>query len=239
MSSNKAIGTEENKKEVAEDVNLFISPIDNPRMDENVIQDAPKVEQGISVQNIQFERGGSKSNTQKQQNLPIAINKVSEADNSRAEEIRQEKKNEPFVKMKDKKIIVNVEEMEGEFKKKEKRLFAIKCNNIEEMKNLKKEVELMHPRSNIKKKLRPFKVCQNIGNFCFFSPDIDNKINELGVGIISYFKVLKVLIYCFFVISILNIPLYYVNITNNKEITSTSYRDVLFKTTIGNIASCI
>ncbi len=209
---------EKEKENIQNGNNAFITPIDNSNLN----------------QQQNFEKRGSKRNSLK----IFKSNQIEFPQTVEQQKQIEEEKNEPVVKMKDKKILVNVEELEGEFKKKEKKLFGtIKCDDEDEMKALKREVEELHPRSHSTKKVQPHNLCKKMGNFGCYSEKVNSEISDLGVGTISYFKVLKVLIYCFCIISIINIPLYYVYITNNKEIISTGYRDILFKTTIGNIAS--
>jgi hypothetical protein len=145
---------------------------------------------------------------------------------------------EPAVKMKDKKILVNLEDLEKEYSKKEQYLFGeVNQKNAEEMKLLNQEIELMHPRIIKNGQVLQHPVCTSMGNFCCSNSQINENLKELGLGMMCYFKVLKVFIWCFFVISIINIHLYYVYITSNTAKGVTGYRDLLFKTTIGNIAS--
>jgi hypothetical protein len=147
---------------------------------------------------------------------------------------------EPVVKMKDKKILVNLEDLEKEYSKKEQYLFGeINYENKEEMKQLNQEIELQHPRIVKNGMVMQYPVCNNMGNFGCSNTKINNNLKELGLGMMCYFKVLKIFIWCFFLISILNIHLYYVYSTSNSQKKITGYRDLLFKTTIGNIASSI
>jgi hypothetical protein len=237
---------EENKEFIPPVINAneFISPVDNSNFNDKQVQRHKSKSLDIQepgglnkIDGKPIEGEGFESEREKKKK--ISNKQIKEVNIQTGKPIEEEKP-EPIVKMKDKKILVSVEELESEFKKKEKRLFGtIKCSNENEIGVLKDEVKNMHPRDLSSKKLKPHPLCQKMGNFGCYSEKVNNEICDLGVGIISYFKVLKVLIYCFFIISILNIPLYYVYTTNNTEIKSTGYRDLLFKTTIGNIASSI
>lgn len=66
-----------------------------------------------------------------------------------------------------------------------------------------------------------------------------DKISDLGLGISVYFKIVKAFAICFFVICLINLPLYTIYSLNNTARPIATYRDALFKTTIGNLASCI
>jgi len=54
-----------------------------------------------------------------------------------------------------------------------------------------------------------------------------------------YFKMMKTFAACFLLISILNIPLYVVYMMNNDSRSLSTTDDLLFKTTLGNLASSI
>jgi hypothetical protein len=145
---------------------------------------------------------------------------------------------EPIVKMKDKKILVNLEDLEKECKKKEQEYFReIDFSKQEEVRLINYEAELLHPRKMKGGQVTKYSNCTGMGNFCYQNTGINDNIKELGLSMICYFKVLKVFTWCFFLISLLNLHLYYVYCTSNSEKEITGYRDFLFKTTIGNIAS--
>jgi hypothetical protein len=59
----------------------------------------------------------------------------------------------------------------------------------------------------------------------------------MGLGIVVYFKILKAFATVFFIINIINIPLYYIYSTSHAEFKASGYKDIFFKTTIGNIGS--
>lgn len=59
----------------------------------------------------------------------------------------------------------------------------------------------------------------------------------MGIGLVFYFKNVKAFAILFFIILLYNIPLYYVYTSNHLEKPILSYKDALFKTTIGNIGS--
>ncbi|MCQ2818082.1 MAG: hypothetical protein MJ252_12520 [archaeon] len=66
-----------------------------------------------------------------------------------------------------------------------------------------------------------------------------SKLQSVGAATVIYFKMLKSLIICFLVVSILNLPLIFFYSKNNSDKKIASYTDVLFKTTIGNIGSTV
>ena len=76
------------------------------------------------------------------------------------------------------------------------------------------------------------------GVFCCSYKGFNTDIDDLGLGITVYFKSLKVFIICFFLISLINIPLLVQYSTYNPYLKPTNYRDSLASTTLGNIASC-
>ena len=212
------------------DNNLYINELDNPNIKDNKKYERIKTDTEIKEKIVNTAR----------EDLDISKKENIKKRNSKIYDVPKKKEDfvEPLVKMKDKKILVNIEDLESDYKSKEKNLFGtIRFNETSEMENLKNETDLYHPRYYVNDKITPYPLCTSMGNFCYSSKKSIKKLNDLGLGILCYFKFLKVLMYCFFIISIINIPLLYVYFTNNQKIRSTSYRDFIFKTTIGNIAS--
>lgn len=74
---------------------------------------------------------------------------------------------------------------------------------------------------------------------CWGSKGEKSDIEEVGLGMVVYFKILKAFTIIFFLITLLNVFLYYVYISNHKETRVVNYEDALFKTTIGNIGSSL
>lgn len=97
-------------------------------------------------------------------------------------------------------------------------------------------------RTNKKEKLfKNISCCAQVGCFCPVctcccktSKDIEN----LGIGMLVYFKFLKSLFTCFIFITLLNIPVL-LSYSNTNPSKSGYFLDSLFQTTIGNIDSSI
>jgi hypothetical protein len=70
-------------------------------------------------------------------------------------------------------------------------------------------------------------------------PNSSSDLLQMGLGIVVYFKILKAFSIVFFIINIINIPLYYIYTTTHGEFQVSGYRDDIFKTTLGNVGSCI
>jgi len=80
--------------------------------------------------------------------------------------------------------------------------------------------------------------CTNLGCFGCGQDEVVDDIGNIGLGISIYFKIIKTLIVCFLLITIINIPLFLIYFFNESQ-TSTikGYRDILYKTTLANMAS--
>ena len=141
-------------------------------------------------------------------------------------------------KQKAKKIIIDLDEIEKEYLIKDNTVEGeIVQNDAETMIKLEKEKNHLLPRKLKDGKLVKHGICDNFGWFGFNGKFSKSEIEYLGIGTEIYFKILKVFIICFFVISLLNIPLFYIYFQNNSEKKVLNYNDALFKFTIGNIAS--
>ena len=75
------------------------------------------------------------------------------------------------------------------------------------------------------------------GLFACKKDDVKNDMDNLGLGISTYFKILKAFMITLFVIIVINSPLYAIYFLNNPERSMTTYLDGFFKTTLGNMAS--
>jgi len=136
------------------------------------------------------------------------------------------------------KIKINLDDIEKEYILKEGKIDGeINPNDPEQIKELVREMDLLLPRKLEDGKLKQHGICSDFGWFCCGEKFRKSAIESLGVGTDCYFKVLKVFIVCFLLISLINIPLFFVYYNNTKDKIVTNYRDALFKFTIGNIAS--
>jgi hypothetical protein len=104
---------------------------------------------------------------------------------------------------------------------------------------LVEEVQLQHPQRKMKDGGHvPYQVCNtHTGNMGCSEAQSKSDLEPLGLGMVIYFKILKAFTVVFFCIILLNIPLYYIYSINHPEYEGSSYKDMLFKTTIGNIGS--
>jgi hypothetical protein len=225
------VANEANKAEQKEDVELLVKS-NNNIIDDNLIL---KINNHMVSDERKNNEDGKSERLESKEDIVIKPEPLIEEKPKEPEVV---KLIEPVVKMKDKKILVNLEDLDKEYSRKEHYLFGeINYKDKEEMKILNQEVELMHPRVLKNGTVASYPLCTNMGNFCCSNKTVNQNLKELGLGMMCYFKVLKVFIWCFFIITLLNLHLYYIYTTNNTERKVTGYRDVIFKTTIGNIAS--
>ncbi len=103
---------------------------------------------------------------------------------------------------------------------------------------LEDEVKLQHPIKDLKT-YEPFEVCNSETGYmgCCGGKLSRSDLEPLGMGMVLYFKMLKVFAIVFFIIILLNIPLYYFYSINHPEYKVKSYQDALFKTSMGNVGS--
>jgi hypothetical protein len=143
------------------------------------------------------------------------------------------------VELKDKKIQLNLEEIEKQYVSGEKTSYEgyLDPKNTNQMQVIQEDLNKLHPRIIKEDKLQKYPYFVNTGWFCCGKKRAQTMLEPLGLGISCYFKLLKAYLICFLVISILNIPLIYIYSSNHPEDLVENYRDALFKTTIGNIAS--
>jgi hypothetical protein len=169
----------------------------------------------------------------KSNNKNINDNDNENKDNKKEKEKKKNIKNE-----KSKKIKIDINKIEQEFLIKENIIEGeIIQNDQETMNKLEKEKILLLPRKIINGKLVKHGICDNFGWFGLNGKLWRSEIEYLGIGTEIYFKILKVFVICFLIISIINIPLFYIYYHNNPEKKVLNYNDALFKFTIGNIAS--
>jgi hypothetical protein len=104
---------------------------------------------------------------------------------------------------------------------------------------LVEEVQMQHPQRQMKDGgFVPYQVCNtHTGNMGCAEAQSKSDLEPLGLGMVIYFKILKAFTIVFFFIIILNIPLYYIYSINHPDYQASGYKDMLFKTTIGNIGS--
>ena len=67
---------------------------------------------------------------------------------------------------------------------------------------------------------------------------ISSELDKYGIGLISYFKILKSILIALAIIIGLYLILYIVYANNLAEITITGVNSSLYKLTIGNISAC-
>ena len=110
--------------------------------------------------------------------------------------------------------------------------------NIEEtLEKFAKESILKHPRV-IKNGLpEKYPLCSSTGAFGCCNQCSNSDFDKLGIGIVTYFKILKAWLIAVFIIVLINIPILVIYTQSHPERLSTSFQDNLFRTTIGNIAS--
>ena len=105
--------------------------------------------------------------------------------------------------------------------------------NKQEMKKLYEEITLMHPRKIVNGEIKKYSFCSWTGFFCFkkFRKLDKNEFFNLGFGISSYFKTIKLFILFFFLISCINL-ISIIHYFNYKSIEDDD--DILLKTTLSN-----
>lgn len=99
------------------------------------------------------------------------------------------------------------------------------------------EVNNQHPIKIIDGKTEDLSLNSNFGWFCCGKDKSKSELSQFSLGFEVYFKILKALIVCFLLISLINIPIILIYSMNNSNITSNNYKDSLFKTTIGNLGT--
>ena len=82
-------------------------------------------------------------------------------------------------------------------------------------------------------------MCSNTGYFACSKEKMVSEFDEFGLGTVIYFKVVKSYIICFFIIFLINLPLYYIYTTSNSNTQISDYKDAIFRTSIGSISSSI
>lgn len=137
----------------------------------------------------------------------------------------------PMILDVDKALLVNEKDFDG--------LTNDNIQDPEVIKALEEEVELMHPTTKTEDgAVQKYPVCKtNVGIIGCCESQSKSELEPLGLGMVFYFKLVKCFTIIFFVISVINIPLYYVYFNSHSEYKASGYQDYLFKTTIGNIGS--
>ncbi len=133
-------------------------------------------------------------------------------------------------------LVVDLKEFTGHL--------VVKKDQVEEEINetnynrIKIEAETKHPRVFKDNKLSKIPIFSSqTGIFGCCNPCSKSDFNSFGFGMNIYFKTIKSLILVFFIIAIFNIPLNAMYYYNSVKWGVKDYKDALFKTTIGNIAS--
>ena len=121
---------------------------------------------------------------------------------------------------------------------------VVKSDNICELINennyerIKREAVLKHPRNIVNGQPEVLPMCStSSGWFCCGKKADKSDFTKFSLGLEIYFKALKSLLLTFFLIVLVNIPLYYIYYSNSSNLSIKDYKDALFKTTIGNIGS--
>ena len=111
----------------------------------------------------------------------------------------------------------------------------IKLNNKDqnEMKALYRETSLKHPRKLVDGEVQKYRFCSWMG--CFTCQRVStlekNEFKQLGLGITSYFKTIKLFIFFFAIISCINLYPVLHYLKYNSVINNSNF---FFKTTLGN-----
>jgi len=101
--------------------------------------------------------------------------------------------------------------------------------NNEEMEKIYKEVQLKHPRQIIDGEIKKYPFFSWSGFFCCNKPEY----LSLGLGFITYFNTIKLLILIFFLLAIVNTPAIAIY-SRYKSIFDRNKNDTLLRTTLGN-----
>jgi hypothetical protein len=107
--------------------------------------------------------------------------------------------------------------------------------NEEEMNKLYEEIEMMHPRKVVNREIKKYSFFSWLGFFCLKNKKIEKSaFFNLGFGITSYFKTIKLFVIIFFIISVINLICitYYSSYKTNKY--EEDIYGKLLKTTLGN-----
>lgn len=114
----------------------------------------------------------------------------------------------------------------------------IDTDDPNQLSRLKFEAERKHPRIFKDGKYEKYPICcTDTGIIGCGKKNNESDLSPFGLGIINYFKTLKTYCIILIIIIILNIPIYIMYTQSHKEKPILNYQDVIFKTTIGNIAS--
>lgn len=112
--------------------------------------------------------------------------------------------------------------------------------NKKAIEKMRIEGQEMHPGLLIEGKYQKHSICNtNCGYYNIFckTKGSDSDLNKYGIGVVSYFKTVKAYCILFFIISIIQIPVFILYSQSNNDKPIVTYRDIFFKTSIGNISS--
>ncbi len=87
------------------------------------------------------------------------------------------------------------------------------------------------------KKIKYDCCCTEMGCFGCGKDETADEVDAIGIGMNVYFKIMKTFTACFFIIMIINLPLYVVYFLNNSTRKINSVNDGLFKSSLGNLGS--
>ena len=120
-------------------------------------------------------------------------------------------------------------------------IFFLKFKLNKKFSQLEYQADKQHPRLiSENKELILFPICETkIGCMGCCKTYEKSDLEVTGLGVLVYMKILKSFAIIFFLISIFNGFLIWVYSASHSEASIITYRDLLFKTTIGNIGSSI
>lgn len=230
LNSHKNLINLNNKLSQTNKSNLIINELNN--IDNNELNN--------SIKNI------IKYNASSQHIVRIDTNKpaLNREDNNNIEEknlnqIEKNFTNKSIVHVKEfNNLVVDLKEFTGHLIVKNNVVYEEITENNYDRINL--EAESSHPRMLRDGKLQQLPVCSSkTGIFgCCCKTTSQSDMTSFGLGMDIYFKIVKSLMLTFFIIAILNVPLIAIYYYNSVTIGVKDYKDALFKTTLGNIASC-
>lgn len=98
---------------------------------------------------------------------------------------------------------------------------------------------MKHPNKERGGKLGKISVCARTGCFCGCQCCKKSDVEQLGIGMIIYFKLMKTLMLGFSIVVFLHLPICFIYFINHQEKKANDYNEYLFKTTLGNIGSTL
>mmetsp|Transcript_26725 Transcript_26725/g.27770 ORF Transcript_26725/g.27770 Transcript_26725/m.27770 type:complete len:1347 (+) Transcript_26725:6-4046(+) len=109
-----------------------------------------------------------------------------------------------------------------------------------QLQRLKLEAQRKHPRKINNNEIEYYPICSTQTGCIGCGKEMNkSELDPYGLGIINFFKTIKAYCIIFFIIVIINIPLYIMYTRSHPEKPVITYQDAIFKTTIGNIAATL